>query len=114
MESVAAASGSLLRRLDIGGGPERGQVQLVTGNFFETLGVQAAIGRPITPEDDRRGNPAAVAMLGHSYWRKVYGGGPVLGRTIRVERASFTIVGVAPAEFFGMNVGEVPDIWLPV
>lgn len=92
MESVAACSGSLARRLDMGGGPERGEVQLVSGNFFEMLGVRTELGRPITPEDDLRGNPASVAVLSHSYWRKVYGGGAVLGHTIRVEKRPFTIM----------------------
>lgn len=110
MESIAASSGSLARRLDIGGGA----VQLVSGNFFETLGVQTEIGRPIAAADDLRSNPASVAVLSHAYWQKAYGGGPVLGRTIRVERTPFTIIGVTPAEFFGVNVGEVPDVWLPV
>ena len=114
MENIAACSGSLVRRLDTGRGPERGQVELVTGNFFEMLGIQTDAGRPITPEDDRRGNPAPVAVLSHSYWQKAYGGAAVLGRTIRVEKAPFTIIGVAPAEFFGVTVGEVPDVWLPV
>jgi predicted permease len=114
MESVIAASGSLARHLDAGGGPERGQVQLVSGNFFEALGVNAAIGRPVTPEDDRRSDPAAVVVLSHAYWQKTYGSAPVIGRILRVEKAPFTIVGVAPAEFFGLNVGEVPDLWLPV
>src|SRR6185369_10707786 len=71
-------------------------------------------GRPIAVEDDRRADPAAVAVLSHAYWQKAYGGGAVLGRTVRVEQAPFTIIGVAPAEFFGLSVGEVPDLWLPV
>jgi predicted permease len=114
MESVAAASGSLARSLDNGGGPERGQVQLVSGSFFAAMGVNTEMGRSIGFEDDRPGNPAGVAVLSHAYWRKAYGSGPVLGRTIRVEKAPFTIIGVAPPEFFGVTVGEVPDVWLPV
>ena len=71
-------------------------------------------GRPITPEDDLRGSPASVAVLSHAYWRKAYGGGAVIGQTIRVEKAPFTIIGVAPAEFFGVIVGEAPDVWSPL
>jgi len=114
MESIVAVSGGMARSLDNGGGPERGQVQLVSGSFFGVMGVSMEIGRSITPEDDRRSDPAAVAVLSHAYWQRAYGSGPVLGRTIRVEKASFTIIGVAPAEFFGVSVGEVPDVWLPV
>jgi len=50
MESIVAVSGSMVRRIDNGGGPERGQVQLVSGSFFEALGVATQIGRSITPE----------------------------------------------------------------
>lgn len=114
LESVVAVSDNIARRIDTGGGPEPGQIQLVSGSFFETLGVPTGIGRSITPEDDRRSDPAAVAVLSHAYWQKAYGGGPIVGRTIRVEKAPFTIIGVAPAEFFGVNVGQVPDLWLPV
>jgi predicted permease len=114
MESIVAVSGSMVRSLDNGGGPERGQVQLVSGSFFGAMGVSMEIGRSITPDDDRRSDPAAVAVLSHAYWQRSFGGAPVVGRTIRVEKASFTIIGVAPADFFGVSVGEVPDVWLPV
>jgi predicted permease len=114
MESVVAMSGTMARRLDTGGGPERGNVQLVSGNFFEALGVSAAAGRAITPDDDRRGNPQAAAVLSHAYWQRAYGGQAVLGKQIHIEKAAFTIVGVAPAEFFGLSVGESPDVWLPL
>jgi predicted permease len=102
------------RRLDTGGGPSPGAVQWVTGNFFEILGVPAESGRAITPQDDQRSSPAAVAVISHRYWQNAYGGQPVLGATIRVEKAPFTIVGVAPPEFFGVMVGSVPDVWLPL
>jgi hypothetical protein len=114
MESIVAVSGTTVRRIDSGGGPERGQVQLVSGSFFEALGVATQIGRSITPEDDRRSDPAAVVVLSHAYWQRAYGSGPVVGRTIRVEKASFTIIGVAPADFFGVSGGEVRDVWLPL
>jgi predicted permease len=114
MESVAADSGALARHLDTGNAFERGHIDLVSGSFFQTLGVNAELGRTITPEDDRRGSPALVAVLSHAYWQRAYGGQPVLGRTIRVEKIPFTIVGVAPPEFFGVTVGDSTDVWLPV
>ncbi len=114
MESVVAASPAMVRLLDSGGGPERGQVELVSGDFFGALGVGTEMGRPITPADDRRSNPALVAVLSHAYWSRAYGGRPVLGQSIRIEKTPFTIIGVAPAEFFGVSVGEAPDVWLPV
>ncbi|MCL4401296.1 MAG: ABC transporter permease [Acidobacteria bacterium] len=114
MESVIAASYAEVRRLDTGGGPERGTVQLVSGNYFRSLGVDAQFGRVITPPDDRRSSPALVAVLSHAYWRRAYGGRPVLGQRIRIEKTPFTIIGVAPPEFFGVYVGAIPDVWLPV
>jgi predicted permease len=114
MEGVAASSGTWTRRLDTGTGPETGMVEFVSGNFFELLGVSAPLGRVIAPEDDRRANPALVAVLSHSYWRRAYGEQPVIGQTIRVEKTPFVIIGVAPAEFFGVSVGSAPDVWLPV
>ncbi|HEV3199591.1 MAG TPA: ABC transporter permease [Bryobacteraceae bacterium] len=114
MDSVIASSGAITRHLDNGAGPERGQVEFASGNLFESLGVRADIGRAIIPDDDRRANPALVAVLGYDYWRKAYGGRPVLGQSIRIEKTPFTIVGVAPPEFFGISVDDPPDVWLPV
>jgi len=115
MESVMAASSiAPARPLDTGGSPERGAVSLVSGNFFQGLGVTPELGRAIIPADDRRGNPALVAVLSHAYWQQAYGGQPVLGRTIRVDKMPFTIVGVAPPEFFGITVGDRPNVWVPV
>lgn len=115
METVMAASSiALARPLDTGGSPERGAVSLVSGNFFQGLGVAMEQGRAIAPMDDRRGNPALVAVLSHAYWQQAFGGQPVLGRTIRVDKTPFTIVGVAPPEFFGITVGDRPDVWVPV
>jgi predicted permease len=85
-----------------------GRVDMVTGNYFQVLGVTAALGRTLTPADDR------AAVLSHRYWQSAFGGEPVLGRTVRVTKAPFTIVGVAPPEFFGATIGDAPDAWVPL
>jgi predicted permease len=114
MESVFATS-ALNRLLDAGGGETPGRLQLVTGNFFPGLGVNAAWGRVLTPDDDRREAPARVAVISHDYWLRTYGGSrDAVGRTLHIDRAAFTVVGVAPAEFFGISVGEAPEVWIPV
>ena len=101
---MTAASGTFARRLDRGGGPERGQIQLVSGNFFATIGTVMQAGAvPSLPKTTSAPRRPLIAVLSHQYWQRGYGGGPVLGRTIRVEKAPFTIVGVAPAEFFGVS-----------
>ncbi|HEY1338368.1 MAG TPA: ABC transporter permease [Bryobacteraceae bacterium] len=115
LSGVIATAGTETRDLDTGSGPLRGRVEMVTGNYFEVLGVTAALGRTITPDDDRRGRPSAVVVLSYPYWQRAYGGDPsALGRTIRVGKVPFTIAGVAPPEFFGVTVGEAADVWAPL
>jgi predicted permease len=90
-------------------------VQLVSGAYFPLLGVQAMMGRALTEEDDSRegGNP--VALVSYSWWKKDLARDPnVLDRTLKIGETTFSIIGVAPPEFFGTNVGESPDIWIPM
>jgi predicted permease len=115
MEGVFAWYSDASRRLDTGGGAQRGTVELVSGEYFPTLGLRTQLGRGILPEDDLRGQPAQVALLSHAYWQRAFGGDRgVVGRPIWVERARFTVIGVAPPEFFGLEVGSVPDVWVPL
>ena len=115
MEGVFAWYSDASRRLDTGGGAQRGTVALVSGEYFPTLGLRTQLGRGILPENDRRGQPAQVALLSHAYWQRAFGGDRgVVGRPIWVERALFTVIGVAPPEFFGVEVGSVPDVWIPL
>jgi predicted permease len=99
---------ALTTRIDRDVDDRPGRVDLVTGNYFQLLGVAAAEGRVLTPSDER------AAVLSHRYWQAALGGEPVLGRTIRVNKVPLTIVGVAPPEFFGVAIGDAPDLWLPV
>jgi len=109
LEDIVATAGAEMRDLDTGGGPQAGEVEIVSGNYFTGLGVTAALGRTLTADD-----PDA-AVLSYAYWRRAYGGSPdVVGRTIRVGKFPFTICGVAPPEFFGVQVGDVADVWLPI
>lgn len=103
------------RDVDVGGGPFRASVELVTGNYFDLLGVPAARGRLIMPEDDRLENPAPVAVLSHQFWKRHFAPDvSALGRTVRVQGVSLTVVGIAPPEFFGVEVGQAPDLWIPL
>ena len=89
--------------------------QLVSGNYFSLLGVNPAIGRSITIEDDRVPNGHPVAMISHGYWKRRFGLSPsVLGRIISISGKPFTIIGVTPQEFFGVEVGMNPDIFVPI
>ncbi len=79
------------------------------------LGVSPAIGRALGPDDDRVPNGHPVAMLSHGYWERRFGRDPsVVGRTIRLSDMPFTIIGVTPAEFFGVEIGTAPDVFLPL
>ncbi len=97
-----------------------GEVRNVRGlwasaHCFSTLGVRPRMGRLLTPEDDRRSQPAAVAVLSHAFWQREYGGSnDVLGRRIHLDGHSFEIVGVAPGYFFGMDVGLRFDVAVPL
>jgi predicted permease len=123
------------------GGPEyteRLSGRLVSGNYFSVLGVGAALGRTLAPEDERLATGQPVAVISHRLWKRRFGLDPsVIGRTIhlgpgrlvwgasmRREEASglssrpsfrpFTIVGVAPPAFSGETIGDAPDFWVPV
>jgi predicted permease len=89
--------------------------EYVTGNYFSTLGVPAFGGRVFTLDDDK---PAAspVAVLSHRVWQITYGGDPsVVGSTFVVDGHPFTVIGVAPAGFFGETLeSDPPDLWIPV
>jgi putative ABC transport system permease protein len=89
--------------------------QLVSGQYFSVLGISPRLGRAIGPEDDIAPNGHPVAMLSHGYWKRRFGMDPsVIGRDIAISGTRFTIVGVTPPEFFGIEVGTAPDIFLPI
>ena len=86
----------------------------VTGDYHATLGLQPALGRLLSPSDDRPGQ-ANVAVLSHAYWQRRFGGSPgIIGQTISLNRALFTIVGVEPKRFFGVTMGVAPDFTIPL
>ncbi len=86
----------------------------VSGGYFSTLGVSAVLGRVLQSSDDQSGaTPACV--IGYKLWRRLYGqSANVLGRAIRVNGNEFVIVGVAPASFFGVDIGATPEIFMPL
>jgi len=86
----------------------------VNGDFFNTLGVQPLFGRLIAPSDDRPGCPATV-VLGEAFWRSELGGArDAVGRTMSLEGKPFTILGVVPGRFFGIDVGTVQQVYVPL
>ena len=87
--------------------------EVVTGNYFQVLGVSATLGRTLLPEDDRPGAPR-VAMLSHRAWQREYARDPgVLGRTLLIHGQPYTVVGVSPESFTGMLPMLQPELWTP-
>src|SRR5262245_56047330 len=99
----------------VDGQSERVPAELVSGTYFQVLGVGAAIGRVITPEDDRERHGAPVAVLSYDYWRNRFGGDPnVIGKTITAQNRALTIIGVSQAGFDGVDIGYAPSLRVPV
>ena len=87
--------------------------QMVSGNFFPALGIRAAAGRVLTESDDRPGAPP-VCLISNSYWKRRFGGASIAGAAIALNGVAFTIAGVAPPEFFGLQPGHVTEVYVPI
>jgi predicted permease len=104
--SIAAVKAGDRSRMALG--------EVVTGNYFQLLGVPAAIGRTLLPEDDKAGAPR-VTVISHPLWRRDFGGdASVLGRTLLIHGQPYAIVGVAPERFTGMVPMLQPELWTTV
>ena len=101
-------------------GEGRGEPQLigavlVSGNYFDVLGVRSALGRLLTPEDNKAPGAAPNAVLNYAFWQRRFGGNTAaLGKKIVLNGSPFSIVGVAQRGFTGTVVGSSPDLFLPI
>ncbi len=97
------------------GQTDRASGEVVSGNYFEVLGVRPAIGRVFSQEDDRVPGAQPVVVLSHSYWTRHFGGDPsVLNKVLLVNNVEMTIVGVSQPGFTGVQVGKTPDLFVPM
>src|SRR6267154_1589196 len=97
------------------GTTERGSGELVSGNYFDVLGLRPTLGRLFTLDDDRVPGAQPVAVLSHAYWTRRFGGDSgVLNQTLLVNNTPLTIIGVARAGFAGIQVGQAADIFVPL
>jgi len=97
------------------GASERADGDLVSGNYFEVLGVQPALGRLFNAADDRMPGAHPIAVLSYGYWERKFGGDPlVLNQTITLNGHPFTIVGVSDRRFTGIQIGRSVDIMVPI
>jgi len=101
--------------LQAGNGPEPVRAHEVSGSFFPCLGVNAVTGRTISRDDDRAGSVNRVAVLSHAFWSRRFGKDPsIVGRTMRLSGEPFTVIGIMPLDFFGVDRSDFPDLWVPL
>jgi len=100
--------------LSTGGDYHPATAEIVSGNYFPVLGVGPALGRVLANDDDGTPNANPVAVLSYDFWKTQFGGTPdAVGRKVLVNRHPMTIIGVAASTFRGIDVGEVPSLWIP-
>ncbi|MGC2402656.1 MAG: ABC transporter permease [Acidobacteriaceae bacterium] len=110
--NAMAFAGPVQLDLSGNGAATMAQGELVSGSYFETLGVRAALGRTLESEDEKPG-AEPVVVLDYGYWKRAFGGSPtVIGRTIRLNNSAFTIVGVADSRFTRLTPGKSVDLWV--
>jgi predicted permease len=112
--SVLAMAGA--DQLDLSGNGAASIIggELVSGNYFETLGVSSALGRTIQPSDDRPDAPPVI-VLSYGYWQRAFGGAAdVIGRTVRLNGSPFAIAGVIDPQFTRLTPGKSHDLWIPL
>jgi macrolide transport system ATP-binding/permease protein len=101
--------------LSRGGTNERIWGYLASGNYFDVLGIKAALGRTFLPEEDRTPGTHPVAVLSYGCWQRRFGADPaIVGKTITVNSHALTVIGVAPKQFKGTEVVFAPDLWVPM
>jgi predicted permease len=88
--------------------------EIISGSYFPVLGVRPELGRLIDQSDDLQPGAHPVVVLSHDYWKNNLGGAPdIVGRKVLVNNYPMTVIGVAAAGFRGMDIGEVPALWIP-
>jgi predicted permease len=100
--------------LSTGGEPRPAAAEIVSGSYFPVLGVSAALGRVLGSDDD--GTPGAnpVVVLSYDFWKTQFASAPdVIGRKVLVNQHPMPVIGVAAPSFRGIDVGEVPCLWIP-
>ena len=100
--------------LSTGGEPRLTAAELVSGTYFPVLGVRPALGRLLTIDDDQAPGSSPVVVLSYDFWKNQFGGAQdIVGRKVLVNQYPMTVVGVAAPAFHGIDVGEIPSLWIP-
>jgi predicted permease len=94
---------------------EKITAELVSGTYFQTLGVKPILGRTLTDADDTTPGGHPVAVANYSWWRRRWAADPsAVGARVTIGSTVYSIIGIAPPEFFGVTVGQAPDLWIPL
>ncbi len=97
------------------GTSERVWGYLVSGNYFDVLGVKPALGRAFLPEEDQTPESHPVVVLSHGCWKQRFGSDPsIVGKTVEFNSKPFTVIGVAPEGFIGTEVAFAPEMFIPI
>lgn len=114
--SGLVAYSALPLNLSTGEANERVWGEIVTGNYFDMLGVKAALGRTFTPEDDRTPGGHSLTVISYKFWQSRFSADPgIVGKSIDLNGQKYSVIGVAPKEFHGIfYVGFSPAVWVPM
>lgn len=113
--ALAGYTSNRVLTLEQSGASDRVFAELVTDNYFSTLGLAPLRGRFFTPEEGRPADARPVAVMSYGAWVGKFGGREdVVGRSVRLNKMPFTVVGIAPAHFIGVNAIFGPDFWIPL
>ncbi|MBV8553782.1 MAG: ABC transporter permease [Acidobacteriaceae bacterium] len=111
---MSAFTPILAMTLERATGPQRVFGELVTGSYFEALGISPAAGRFFSRDETAVGASAPVAVISYNAWKGKFGGaGDVVGHTLEINNVAVTVIGVAPPGFLGVSAIFGPDLWLP-
>ena len=116
-DALAGITAYDMQAMNLGGDgrPERIYGMIVTGEFFDVMGVKPLLGRTFLPEEDRSPGAHRVVVISHGLWQRRFGANPSLvGSTITLNNQPFTVIGVAPPEFKGSYPGLAMEAWVPM
>jgi putative ABC transport system permease protein len=109
------ARGGVQMNVSYGDQNERVSSDLVSGNYFEVLGVRPWVGRLFTQEDDRTPGAHPVAVISYGFWERRFGKDQsIIGKTILANEHSLTVIGVTPPNFYGLYLSSAPEVWVPL
>jgi predicted permease len=115
LQELAAYGERIPMNVRIDGVAESAMGQLVSGDYYSVLGVAPTVGRVFTPEDDRFPGAHPIAVICYGYWQRRLGGSvAAIGKKVLIDGTSFTIIGVTPPGFYGLQAGDAPEISVPI